>query len=468
MTSMHKIFQFTLFSILFSLPIFSFAQEKNSKVSLRVRVSDSCKIDSMRIFAWTGIQAEPFMIEGLSYKKSGAEFDFKLEDVPHGNYYIGTNLKNMQPFLIGEESKMIMNANNCLDARTYEFEKSDLNIAFNSLLDSIRSQSSQFFSLISSYQQNLNNAEVLKDLDKKLADVDYRRRALLNKLKDEHPILGKIAALYTYMSFQNNKKDGQAEGDYLAQNYFQFVEMNDEAYNRLPFFFEAIKSYSTNMTRVGLNANAMAKYFDKILADVGKEQAHHQSALLGVAFGLVSSKNHQQLFLKYARMYQELYNGQNKELDKFLALQIVKVRGVAPVGEEAPNFTAQTPEGKDLSLKDLRGKVLLVDFWASWCGPCRRENPNVVRVYNKYKDKGFDILGVSLDTKKDRWLGAIAKDGLTWNHVSDLKGWSSDPAKMYGVRGIPFTILLDKDGKVIAKNLRGPQLEAKLEEIFGE
>jgi thiol-disulfide isomerase/thioredoxin len=120
-----------------------------------------------------------------------------------------------------------------------------------------------------------------------------------------------------------------------------------------------------------------------------------------------------------------------------------------------------------MSLKDLRGKVVLIDFWASWCGPCRRENPNVVKVYNAYKDKGFDVLGVSLDTNKDKWVAAIASDQLSWHHVSDLKGWSSALSKPYGVRGIPHTVLVDKKGEIIATKLRGGQLEAKLKEIFG-
>lgn len=465
---MLKIVQLSTLCLLIFSSSWGFAQNTNSKVSLRLLINDSCKIDSMRIFAWTGTQVEPFETAAVSYKKLGAEFHFKLTNVPHGSYYIGTTLKNMRPFLIDQESKMVLRAKNCLDARTYEFEKSDLNIAFAQVLDSIRTHSSAFFSLIQSYQQNLNKAEVLKELDSKLEVVDFRRKAFLNKLEKEEPTLAKIVALYTYMSYQNHKKEGQAEGDYLGTNYFQFADLSDEAYLRLPFFYEAIKSYSTNLTRVGLKPEAMITYYDKLLDAVGKEHTHHQSAVLGVAFGLMASKNHAPLFLKYARLYQELYQGENLSLDKFIAGKIVEIRGVAPVGELAPDFTAQTPEGKDMSLKDLRGKVVLVDFWASWCGPCRRENPNVVRVYNQYKDKGFDILGVSLDTKKDRWLGAIAKDGLTWNHVSDLKGWSSAPAKMYGVRGIPFTILLDKDGKVIAKNLRGPALEAKLKEVLGE
>ncbi|GAB2763909.1 TlpA disulfide reductase family protein [Rhabdobacter roseus] len=146
---------------------------------------------------------------------------------------------------------------------------------------------------------------------------------------------------------------------------------------------------------------------------------------------------------------------------------IKRVRGVA-VGDEAPDFTLDTPEGSTVSLSSLRGKYVLIDFWASWCGPCRLENPNVVKMYNKYKDKGFSIFGVSLDNSKDAWVAAIKKDGLTWVHGSELKKWNSEVAQNYGVNAIPATYLIDKDGKVIAKNLRGPSLESKLEELIGK
>ena len=139
-----------------------------------------------------------------------------------------------------------------------------------------------------------------------------------------------------------------------------------------------------------------------------------------------------------------------------------------PIGSVAPELNFPDPLGRVITLESLRGKYVLLDFWASWCGPCRRENPNVVRAYNKYKDAGFTVFSVSLDKDKNRWLQAIKGDGLVWpNHVSDLKQWRSEAVRLYGFRGIPHTILLDKEGKVIQKNLRGAALEVKLEELLG-
>ena len=146
-----------------------------------------------------------------------------------------------------------------------------------------------------------------------------------------------------------------------------------------------------------------------------------------------------------------------------------RVLNLVLVGMEAPDIALPDTAGHTRRLSDLRGRVVMVDFWASWCGPCRKENPNVVFLYNKYHDKGFDIFSVSLDKDYDKWIAAIQQDGLRWeHHVSDLQGWQSAGGKLYGVQSIPNTVLIDRDGKVLARNLRGAQLEAKLKEIFGE
>ena len=137
------------------------------------------------------------------------------------------------------------------------------------------------------------------------------------------------------------------------------------------------------------------------------------------------------------------------------------------IGKEAPEIALQNPDGEVVKLSSLRGNYVLIDFWAAWCRPCRAENPNVVRLYNQYAGSNFEILGVSLDRTREKWLQAISQDGLPWLHVSDLKYWRSQAALDYQVGAIPATFLIDPNGIIIAKNLRGPSLAAKLKEIFG-
>ncbi|HEY8782700.1 MAG TPA: TlpA disulfide reductase family protein [Mucilaginibacter sp.] len=181
--------------------------------------------------------------------------------------------------------------------------------------------------------------------------------------------------------------------------------------------------------------------------------------------------------LAYSTDYVEiapLFNGladdikQTDEGKKFAA-RLPKIKAVA-LGSIAPEFAEADTSGKMVSLSSFRGKYVLIDFWASWCGPCRGENPNLVKAFNHYKGQNFTIIGVSLDQPKGKkaWLDAIHKDGLNWTQVSDLKYWDGKVPVQYAIRGIPQNFLLDPDGKIIAKNLRGDDLEDKLEELFGK
>lgn len=146
--------------------------------------------------------------------------------------------------------------------------------------------------------------------------------------------------------------------------------------------------------------------------------------------------------------------------------QKLEIENKTAIGRVAPDFSQADTLGRSVALKSFRGKYVLVDFWASWCVPCRQENPNVVKAYDQYKSKNFDIMGVSLDGKKENWIKAIKQDGLMWTHVSDLQDWKNEAAKIYGVNSIPSNFLIDPKGIIIAKNLDGEKLQAKLAEVL--
>lgn len=169
-------------------------------------------------------------------------------------------------------------------------------------------------------------------------------------------------------------------------------------------------------------------------------------------------------------LMEKLYNGlsfssQHSAIGSLVSKQIAENKK-NPVGEPLADFTQPDTSGHIIALSSLKGKYVLVDFWASWCGPCRQENPNVLNVYNKYREKNFTVLGVSLDKTKKAWVDAINMDALAWTHVSDLQGWNNAVAQKFEIFSIPQNFLLDPNGKIIAKNLRGPALESKLKSLL--
>lgn len=242
-------------------------------------------------------------------------------------------------------------------------------------------------------------------------------------------------------------------------------------------FMQAVNSISAEMQKAALGSDSL------LVADLREQYTDIQKQVRDYEMGILKEKtssylsalllerfvNSKIVNAQEAKTYIAAFEPaiQNSKAAQNISTKIANIKQPAGMeGNLAPDFSGPTPSGENLSLKSKMGKVTIVEFWASWCRPCRVENPNLVRTYNKYHDKGLEIVAVSLDKNKASWEKAIADDGLTWNHVSNLKYWQDPIAKLYGVRAIPASFVLDAEGRIVAKGLRGDALDQKIGELL--
>lgn len=242
-------------------------------------------------------------------------------------------------------------------------------------------------------------------------------------------------------------------------------------------FMQAVNSISAEMQKAALGNDSL------LVADLREQYTDIQKQVRDYEMGILKEKtssylsalllerfvNSKIVNAQEAKTYIAAFEPaiQNSKAAQNISTKIANIKQPAGMeGNLAPDFSGPTPSGENLSLKSKMGKVTIVEFWASWCRPCRVENPNLVRTYNKYHDKGLEIVAVSLDKDKASWEKAIADDGLTWNHVSNLKYWQDPIAKLYGVRAIPASFVLDAEGRIVAKGLRGDALDQKIGELL--
>ena len=443
-----------------SLPNLFWAQEDQIKLTCYVSACE--KFDALHLFEFDGMS---FTKVYSAPKVKELQFTFTIPKSTPRIYYIGAEDSNVKPVLLGSEDNLIFKAT-CENFQTASFKNSEINKQYELTKVEMNSFQGTMNGLIQKYRMSMRNPPQQKPIEAEMKKVDEQKLAYLEKKKAENEFFGDVVALNTYLSFQNNS-NGKYKNEiaYFAANYFQFAEWNKSSYNTQPWVYEGFKRYTETLSGVGLDTDLHRKYLEEALAKIPAENQTYKLALSGIINTLKEKSNAN--LMHFGKLFIEKYKDSDPKGVAKVQNQINQVKSFM-IGGEAPNFSQNDLAGNPIELSDFRGKVLLVDFWASWCGPCRRENPNVVKVYNEYKDKGFEILGVSLDRQKERWEKAIETDGLTWQHVSDLKGWQNEVAKLYSVRSIPHTVLIDSEGKILARNLRGPQLEMKLKEIFGD
>lgn len=280
---------------------------------------------------------------------------------------------------------------------------------------------------------------------------------------------GEITVVYDKDKTENTKVTGTESND----SFMTFREQTKPVEEKMKRFQEENneKMMQAQMSGDETAMNELREEYMKIADELSEVSKNFVKNNKNFASLMMLSQLHQNKQITDEELI-EIYNGMDDSLKATKVgkdiQELVNNAAKLAIGQPAPDFSAPTPEGTEASLKENLGKVTVIDFWAAWCGPCRKENPNVVRIYEKYKDQGLSIIGVSLDRDKDAWLKAIADDGLTWTQISNLAYFNDPIAKEYNINAIPATFIIDADGNIAAKDLRGQELEDKIAELLAK
>lgn len=456
--------------LLFSLFHISFAQlalpqaQSFSTVTLSGEFQTCAPTDSLRLFDFVGLSLRQLAAIGLKSDENGKyTFSVNLNGIKQGFYFLGISPEKTVPLILGSEAQMHLIANCNTFTQNLQIVGSEMNRDYQTIMQKVETLTQQTNTIFGQFRYSPPNDPYLMG---ELLKLDKQKLGLLDSLKKSNPYMSKLVALRTYLSYQHNRKSpNELEGDYLASNYFKFVDFTDPVYDNAPLLFNVVQGYAKTLTMLGISAEDQQAAADKLLKNLTKERNTYALIMLGLATGFKGADD--DCFKKYALQYMSDYPNLNVALNQDFQQHLAnpKVKQFL-IGEKAPDFKLLTPDGKELALSDLKGKIVMVDFWASWCKPCRKENPRAVQIYNRFKNQGFEILSVSLDQQKEAWLQAIESDGMPWKHISDLKGWQCEAAKLYGVSSIPYTLVVDKEGRILAKNLRGEVLERRIAKEF--
>lgn len=452
-----------LIASIFITLLIGLAQVQAQNVTFKGRILGCPEGTKVYVYELNGL-AGRILTQGTLVAGTTDTYEFSLPSSEPKFYGLGLDPENVKHIILGKESGFTV-WGNCEKMPYARTVGSETNGKLESIVKDIRTADEAMLN----YRTEMTTAKAMGQDGAawltRIAETDASKQAALAKAKSLGEPYATVAALTAHLSYEKNNNGAESEAAYLSRVFFKDVNLTKKELNGVPQLYNAFKAYAEEAGKAELNSTKLDQTLKATIGLIPDGTPAYRVALGGVISGLKTLNS--PLFFDYASKYVERYKSQDMGDIAKLDFDLNKNRTFIP-GMVAPDLAGPTPEGGNYSLNAMRGKVVLLDFWASWCGPCRRENPNVKAAYDKYKDKGFDILGVSLDKTKEAWVGAIQADGLPWHHISDLKGWQSDHAALYSVTSIPQTLLIDRDGKIIERNLRGPALEAKLKAIFGE
>jgi thiol-disulfide isomerase/thioredoxin len=433
------------------------------------RFENCSSADSLILWQPMGLYNLP--IQTVKPDKNG-DFVFKIKKTSTPQYFnlgVGTEAKIFRMVMLGTEDNVLLTGP-CFNLAETQTQNSKLNDALATAKKEMNALKMEMNPIMQRYNRDYYTDAVRIECEKQMADIDKKKLALLEKWRKDNPVVARSLALDTYTTFQNSSKKMlyKTELDYFASEYFQHVNWSDAGYNETPSVFNALRDYTLvlMMPELKLSRNQIRDFLNAAMQKIPAKSGAYRWALGGVMSVMLERQN--PLAGDFGARYVTDFPNEDPNLLAQINQYITYFKA-SQVDIPAQEIAQKDTTGTVRKLSALKGKVVLIDFWASWCGPCRKENPMVVALYKKYKDKGFEIYSVSLDQDGSRWKAAIQQDNLIWeNHVSDLGGWSNEAAQRYAVSSIPKTVLVDKNGIITDHNLRGEALERRLKEIFGE
>lgn len=385
-----------------------------------------------------------------SVAANDGQFSFEYTDgLPRGFYKIAIDEAKGIPLILGQEKLNIEgDLNQPQSILCQNSLENKLFREFAGFNQRIQATNREIIQKAQRIKSSGGPEKELNYLQTRLDSLKKEQIGFYQKLSDENPDLFISKIVRTFIPHPDQEK----------KTFFSQEELSDIEFTRGDMLLGKIFRYYQTYVSGGIE-NWLAAA-DELVGKTEAGGAHREVIYLSLVSLFINSApdNIWDIFDKYGSEYPESIHYQ--ELANMLPPPAPRV------GELAPDIALPDQHGAMQRLSALKGSYVLVDFWASWCGPCRRENPNVVKAYQKFKKYGFKVLGVSLDHNKENWLAAIERDQLSWGHISDLKGWKSKGAATYQVRSIPASFLVDPDGKIIAKNLRGQVLDSTLEKLL--